>query len=74
MPCKDELDPPTPTPCPECKSERVLAKPAGNYLCLVAPTDMLPGFTGRWSDVWAVVCLSCGHTTFYAKRPERLAQ
>jgi ClpX C4-type zinc finger len=71
---KDEPDIPTPTPCPECQSERVLAKPGGNYVRLASTTDTFPGFTGRWTDLWAFVCLTCGYTTFYAKNPEHLTR
>jgi predicted nucleic-acid-binding Zn-ribbon protein len=56
------------TPCPECRGERVLAE-ALNNIQLARPGTALPGITAPTSRLWAVVCINCGHATFYAKNP-----
>lgn len=60
------------TACPECGGERVLAE-ALNSVQLVRPGTALPGITNPTTRLWAVVCLRCGHTTLYAKKPDVLA-
>lgn len=56
------------TPCPECRGERVSAKPiAVGYVLHV---ERLIG----QSDMWALVCTVCGHTSFYAMEPQKLVK
>src|SRR6185312_5940434 len=54
VPSKDETPQPTPTPCPECKSERMLAR-VSPEVRLVAQKDMSPGLSSRWTEMWAFV-------------------
>jgi hypothetical protein len=60
------VNPPGPSPCPECGGTRVAAD-AYSGMQLVASG------THRSSELRALVCVMCGHTTFYAKEPERMA-
>ena len=66
-----QATPPVPTPCPECHSQRFLAEGV-NSVRLVAQGTMIPGVTGGFSELWAVVCPNCGYTSLYAKNPSRL--
>lgn len=64
---------PTATACPECGSVRAVAeglntvRVAGSY---AGPIQR--GIATHNTEFWALVCRECGHTTFYAKNPERL--
>lgn len=59
------------TACPECGGERVIAH-TPSIMQLVRAGTSLPAFAPM-TGLWAVVCLSCGDTTFYAKKPDALA-
>lgn len=59
------------TACTECGGERVLAEALDN-MSLARPGTALPGITGPTTELWAVVCTSCGHIAFYAKEPAKL--
>lgn len=64
---------PTPAPCPECGSERVLAVALNSVRAARADAGFLArGSSDHNSEFWALVCKRCGHTTFYAKNPDRL--
>ena len=67
----NEIAAPVPTPCPECHSQRFVAEGV-NSVRLVAPGTAVPGITGGFSELWAVVCPNCGYTSLYAKQPSRL--
>lgn len=54
-----------PCACLECGGPRVDAEAYSGMQVVV------PG-TVQSSQLRAVVCVSCGHTTFYAKEPDRL--
>jgi hypothetical protein len=41
---------------------------------LIRPRTSIPGFTGPYTECWALVCPQCGHTTLYAQDPARLAE
>lgn len=59
------------TPCPECGGERVVARLRTQYPrrdVKVAEAAFFP----RSSPLRALVCTACGHTSFYATRPEKL--
>lgn len=64
---------PTPTPCPQCQTERILAE-AGNNVRVVEQHSGLRGAASAHSELWAIVCPNCGYTTFYAKNPDKLAK
>lgn len=68
-----KVQPPTPTPCPQCHAERMLAE-AGNNVRVVGFESGLRGAIGAYSELWAIVCPTCGYTTFYAKNPDKLAK
>lgn len=73
MPNSPTVSRPTATPCPECGSMRVVA--AGLNTVRVARADvgfLRKGSSNNGSEFWSLVCKSCGHTTFYAKNPDRL--
>jgi hypothetical protein len=55
-------------PCPECGGKRVWAR-AGAYVIL----SKFTGWNIRGTATKALVCLNCGHTTFYAIDPQKLA-
>lgn len=59
------------SPCPECGAARIVADALG-YVRLVRAGALIPGATRAVSECAALVCPRCGHTTFYAKDPERL--
>ena len=71
MSSKQKLQPPTPAPCPECKAERILAE-AGNNVRVVGYKSGLRGAISAYSELWALVCPTCGYTSFYAKKPGKL--
>lgn len=54
-----------PYACPECGGPRINAEAYSGMQVVV------PG-TVQSSQLRAVVCVRCGHTTFYAKEPDRL--
>ncbi|MCA1668223.1 MAG: hypothetical protein LC793_12675 [Thermomicrobia bacterium] len=56
---------PGPSPCLECGGARVVAE-AYSGMQLVASGSH------QSSELRALVCVSCGHATFYAKEPERM--
>jgi len=68
-----KVQPPTPTTCPECQSERMLAE-AGNNVRVVEHQSGGWEAVSAHSELWAVVCTNCGYTTFYAKNPDKLAK
>lgn len=55
-----------PSRCPECGGTRVAAD-AYSGMQLVASGSH------ESSELRALVCVACGHTTFYAKEPDRMA-
>ncbi len=61
-----EGPPPGPSPCPECGGARVAAD-AYSGVQIVASRSK------QSSELLALVCVACGHTTFYAKEPSRMA-
>ncbi len=66
-----EIAPPEPTPCPQCDGERIVAEGVNNVRLTKAGTK-LPGITGGFTEVWAVVCTACGLTMLYAKDPRQV--
>lgn len=70
MSSKHEIPAPQPSPCPECHGERVAAK-ALNDMRLIKPDAVFPD-NRIMTELWALACTSCGHTTFYAKDPHVL--
>ena len=73
----DQTQRPLPKPCPECGGERTFTKYNKQYLNreikLVQPSSAY-GFLMDMnsSPLDALTCLSCGYTTFYAARPDKL--
>ena|SRR5437868_5907895 len=59
-----------PKPCPECGAERVKAN-AGAGSGLLSLSQYGKSFPSR-TEVLALVCTACGHTTFYANKPLNL--
>ncbi len=57
---------PRPVACPECGGARVAAD-AYTGMQIVASRSH------QSTELRALVCVTCGHTTFYAKEPERMA-
>lgn len=55
-----------PIACPECGGTRVAAD-AYSGMQIVASGSH------ESTELRALVCVACGHTTFYAKEPERMA-
>ncbi len=68
-----EAPAPSPTPCPQCGGERFLAEGV-NSVRLVKPGTALPGITGGFTELWALVCSVCGYTTFYTKNPSKIKE
>jgi ribosomal protein S27AE len=68
------LPQPTPSACPECGTMRVVAEGLNSVRIARADTNLLGQALGsNNSELWALVCPQCGHTTFYAKNPGHLA-
>ncbi len=57
---------PGPSPCPECGGARVAA-------AAYSGMQIVASGSHQSSELRALVCVACGHTTFYAKEPERMA-
>lgn len=66
-----EAHSPIPTPCPQCGGARGLAEAAATVR-LVRPGTILQG--RHSSALWAVVCVTCGYTDFYAKEPAEVVE
>ncbi len=66
-----EIPLPQPSPCPECHGERFPAA-AINSVRLTALGTALPGITGGFTEMYALVCANCGYTMFYAKDPSHI--
>lgn len=54
------------SPCPECGGPRVTAD-------TYSGVQIVASGSHQSSELRALVCIACGHTTFYAKEPERMA-
>jgi len=63
---------PAPRSCPECGGERVEAKLKGQ-VCLSKPDAFLWTYLSG-SSLSALVCINCGHTTFYADELHKLVE
>ncbi len=57
---------PGPSPCPECGGTRVAADASSGVQIVASGSH-------HSSELRALVCVMCGHTTFYAKEPEHMA-
>lgn len=55
-----------PSPCPECGGDRVAAD-------AYSGVQIVASGTNQSSELRALVCVRCGHATFYAKEPGRMA-
>jgi DNA-directed RNA polymerase subunit RPC12/RpoP len=61
------------SPCPECHSERLLAETTSTIRLIEYRVSRREANI-ETAPLWAAVCSKCGHTTFYAKKPETLTQ
>jgi len=68
---KHQMPEPIPTPCPECHHQRFLAEGV-NSVRLIEKGAAIPGITGGFSEMWALVCPNCGYTALYAKDPGKI--
>jgi len=55
---------PRPSPCPECSGTRAADASSG--------VQIVASGSNQSSELRALVCVMCGHTTFYAKEPEHM--
>ncbi len=64
---------PAPDACPECGTTRIAAEGLNNVRVARSDVSLISkGTATHNSELWALVCPHCGHTTFYAKNPSHL--
>jgi hypothetical protein len=70
----DEAEKPVPTLCPQCQGMRIVTAAVGALGLPIFHQGELLGVGEVIDHICAVVCVQCGHITFFAKSPRKVRQ